>query len=90
MIWSSVCPFFGLLNLLDFFRGPQLPQYLYFQLVQLSGFGSTLTRSSFFACNKAADHTFRIADQPDKTLLAAEETGYHLTGMLGRCPQMGP
>ena len=26
----------------------------------------------------------RIADQPDKTLLAAEETGYHLTGMLGQ------
>jgi hypothetical protein len=26
----------------------------------------------------------RFADQPDKTLLAAEETGYHLTGMLGQ------
>jgi hypothetical protein len=24
---------------------------------------------------------FRIADQPDKTLPAAEESGYHLTGM---------
>jgi hypothetical protein len=26
----------------------------------------------------------RFADQPNKTLLAAEETGYHLTGMLGQ------
>src|SRR6266498_4048766 len=43
MICSSVCPFFGISNLLAFnFRGPRLPAYLYFPLVQLSGFGSEL------------------------------------------------
>src|SRR5690348_4112596 len=41
IIYSSLCPFFGMLTpprLL--LRGPQLPNYPYFQLGQKTGFGS--------------------------------------------------
>ena len=81
MICSSVCPFFGMLNLLDFFRGPQLPQYLYFQLVQFSGFGSPTFSGTFMKRNYAAKqspHANMERNEYSAPTAAGEHRGWRL------------
>jgi hypothetical protein len=54
-------------------------------------FAQTILSLSFFACDKAADHTFRLARQPDEDQVrrsGLDQLGWPCHLLLQRCPEV--